>query len=186
MVSQLEPIYTEINYCWMLLQRSLATDLQNISMELRKKQSTYLKRLRQQKEVGCTQFLFMQMVLVLHLQVPFMHIVFVLLILFLNFLKKSYPLVRYLPLLLIYSNASEFVLISCLLCRVKMVWTWRWIWVEISLSRMMMISAMWYFVFLCFTPMILKINALPKWWTMVRMETKKMSPEYSWGWKDWQ
>ena len=34
-----------------LLQRSLATDLQNLSMELRKKQSTYLKRLRQQKEV---------------------------------------------------------------------------------------------------------------------------------------
>jgi hypothetical protein len=33
------------------LQRSLATDLQNLSMELRKKQSTYLKRLRQQKEV---------------------------------------------------------------------------------------------------------------------------------------
>lgn len=34
-----------------LLQRSLATDLQSLSMELRKKQSTYLKRLRQQKEV---------------------------------------------------------------------------------------------------------------------------------------
>lgn len=33
------------------VQRSLATDLQNLSMELRKKQSTYLKRLRQQKEV---------------------------------------------------------------------------------------------------------------------------------------
>ncbi|WRX23250.1 Target SNARE coiled-coil homology domain - like 6 [Theobroma cacao] len=33
-------------------QRSLATDLQNLSMELRKKQSTYLKRLRQQKEEG--------------------------------------------------------------------------------------------------------------------------------------
>lgn len=32
------------------VQRSLATDLQNISVELRKKQSTYLKRLRQQKE----------------------------------------------------------------------------------------------------------------------------------------
>ncbi|CAI0551618.1 unnamed protein product [Linum tenue] len=32
------------------VQRSLATDLQNLSMELRKKQSTYLKRLRQQKE----------------------------------------------------------------------------------------------------------------------------------------
>jgi len=32
------------------LQRSLATDLQNLSMELRKKQSTYLKRLRLQKE----------------------------------------------------------------------------------------------------------------------------------------
>lgn len=34
------------------VQRSLATDLQNLSMELRKKQSTYLKRLRQQKEEG--------------------------------------------------------------------------------------------------------------------------------------
>ncbi|XP_023545297.1 syntaxin-43-like [Cucurbita pepo subsp. pepo] len=34
------------------VQRSLATDLQNLSMELRKKQSTYLKRLRQQKEGG--------------------------------------------------------------------------------------------------------------------------------------
>lgn len=32
------------------VQRSLATDLQNLSVELRKKQSTYLKRLRQQKE----------------------------------------------------------------------------------------------------------------------------------------
>ncbi|XP_015874925.2 tlg2p-like protein a isoform X1 [Ziziphus jujuba] len=32
------------------VQRSLATDLQNLSMELRKKQSTYLKRLRQQKD----------------------------------------------------------------------------------------------------------------------------------------
>ncbi|XP_058191300.1 syntaxin-43-like [Rhododendron vialii] len=32
------------------VQRSLATDLQNLSMELRKKQSTYLKRLRLQKE----------------------------------------------------------------------------------------------------------------------------------------
>ncbi|XVF05984.1 hypothetical protein REPUB_Repub06bG0008900 [Reevesia pubescens] len=32
------------------VQRSLATDLQNLSMELRKKQSTYLNRLRQQKE----------------------------------------------------------------------------------------------------------------------------------------
>lgn len=32
------------------VQRSLATDLQNLSFELRKKQSTYLKRLRQQKE----------------------------------------------------------------------------------------------------------------------------------------
>ncbi|KAJ6883385.1 syntaxin-41 [Populus alba x Populus x berolinensis] len=32
------------------VQRSLATDLQNLSMELRKKQSTYLKRLRQQNE----------------------------------------------------------------------------------------------------------------------------------------
>ncbi|XP_022744597.1 syntaxin-43-like isoform X1 [Durio zibethinus] len=32
------------------VQRSLATDLQNLSVELRRKQSTYLKRLRQQKE----------------------------------------------------------------------------------------------------------------------------------------
>uniref|UniRef100_A0A2P2JTI6 Uncharacterized protein MANES_09G174700 n=1 Tax=Rhizophora mucronata TaxID=61149 RepID=A0A2P2JTI6_RHIMU len=32
------------------VQRSLATDLQKLSMELRKKQSMYLKRLRQQKE----------------------------------------------------------------------------------------------------------------------------------------
>ncbi|KAJ6876660.1 hypothetical protein NC651_029610 [Populus alba x Populus x berolinensis] len=32
------------------VQCSLATDLQNLSMELRKKQSTYLKRLRQQNE----------------------------------------------------------------------------------------------------------------------------------------
>ncbi|XP_057493083.1 syntaxin-43-like isoform X2 [Actinidia eriantha] len=32
------------------VQRSLATDLQSLSTELRKKQSTYLKRLRQQKE----------------------------------------------------------------------------------------------------------------------------------------
>ncbi|QHO33704.1 Syntaxin [Arachis hypogaea] len=32
------------------VQRSLATDLQNLSVELRKKQSTYLRRLRQQKE----------------------------------------------------------------------------------------------------------------------------------------
>ncbi|BAT95105.1 hypothetical protein LR48_Vigan02g163000 [Vigna angularis] len=32
------------------VQRSLATDLQNLSVELRKKQSTYLKRLRLQKE----------------------------------------------------------------------------------------------------------------------------------------
>ncbi|XP_057962659.1 syntaxin-43-like isoform X2 [Malania oleifera] len=32
------------------VQRSLATDLQNLSVELRKKQSTYLKRLQQQKE----------------------------------------------------------------------------------------------------------------------------------------
>lgn len=32
------------------VQRSLATDLQNLSMEFRKKQSTYLKQLRQQKE----------------------------------------------------------------------------------------------------------------------------------------
>lgn len=35
--------------CYM--QRSLATDLQSLSMEFRKKQSTYLKQLRQQKEV---------------------------------------------------------------------------------------------------------------------------------------
>ncbi|KAF3527625.1 hypothetical protein F2Q69_00039154 [Brassica cretica] len=34
------------------VQRSLATDLQFLSMELRKKQSTYLKRLRLQKEDG--------------------------------------------------------------------------------------------------------------------------------------
>ncbi|MQL71160.1 hypothetical protein Taro_003435 [Colocasia esculenta] len=34
------------------VQRSLATDLQKLSMELRKKQSAYLKRLRQQKEDG--------------------------------------------------------------------------------------------------------------------------------------
>ncbi|KAL1212779.1 Tlg2p-like protein a [Cardamine amara subsp. amara] len=34
------------------VQRSLATDLQLLSMELRKKQSTYLKRLKQQKEDG--------------------------------------------------------------------------------------------------------------------------------------
>uniref|UniRef100_A0A1J3IWH9 Syntaxin-43 n=1 Tax=Noccaea caerulescens TaxID=107243 RepID=A0A1J3IWH9_NOCCA len=34
------------------VQRSLATDLQYLSMELRKKQSTYLKRLRLQKEDG--------------------------------------------------------------------------------------------------------------------------------------
>lgn len=32
------------------VQRSLATDLQNLSMDLRRKQSMYLKRLRQQKE----------------------------------------------------------------------------------------------------------------------------------------
>ncbi|CAA0822328.1 Syntaxin-43 [Striga hermonthica] len=32
------------------VQRSLATDLQTLSLELRRKQSTYLKRLRQQKE----------------------------------------------------------------------------------------------------------------------------------------
>ncbi|KAK7356133.1 hypothetical protein VNO80_15399 [Phaseolus coccineus] len=32
------------------VQRSIATDLQNLSVELRKKQSTYLKRLRLQKE----------------------------------------------------------------------------------------------------------------------------------------
>lgn len=41
--------------CFLKLQRSLATDLQNLSMELRKKQSTYLKRLRLQKEV-CEEF----------------------------------------------------------------------------------------------------------------------------------
>ncbi|XWS31772.1 hypothetical protein CRYUN_Cryun23aG0104900 [Craigia yunnanensis] len=34
------------------VQRSLATDLQNISVDLRRKQSTYLKRLQQQKEDG--------------------------------------------------------------------------------------------------------------------------------------
>ncbi|XP_010431279.1 PREDICTED: syntaxin-43 isoform X2 [Camelina sativa] len=34
------------------VQRSLATDLRNLSMELRKKHSTYLKRLRLQKEDG--------------------------------------------------------------------------------------------------------------------------------------
>lgn len=34
------------------VQRSLATDLQNLSVELRKKQSTYLKRLRQQQKEG--------------------------------------------------------------------------------------------------------------------------------------
>lgn len=33
------------------IQRSLATDLQNISVGLRKKHSSYLNRLRQQKEV---------------------------------------------------------------------------------------------------------------------------------------
>lgn len=51
---QLFCFWTLVNYayvCTFLLQRSLATDLQNLSMELRKKQSTYLKRLRQQKEV---------------------------------------------------------------------------------------------------------------------------------------
>ncbi|KAK7846758.1 syntaxin-43 [Quercus suber] len=32
------------------VQRSLATDLQNLSVDLRRKQSTYLKRLQQQKE----------------------------------------------------------------------------------------------------------------------------------------
>lgn len=32
------------------VQRSLATDLQSLSVELRKKQSTYLKRIQQQKE----------------------------------------------------------------------------------------------------------------------------------------
>ena len=39
-------------FCVYGMQRSLATDLQNLSVELRKKQSTYLKRLRQQKEVS--------------------------------------------------------------------------------------------------------------------------------------
>lgn len=34
------------------LQRSLATELQGLSVELRKKQSAYLKRLKQLKEVG--------------------------------------------------------------------------------------------------------------------------------------
>ncbi|KAJ1257659.1 hypothetical protein BS78_10G012700 [Paspalum vaginatum] len=34
------------------VHRSLATDLQNLSMEFRKKKSTYLKQLRQQKEDG--------------------------------------------------------------------------------------------------------------------------------------
>lgn len=34
-----------------VLQVSLATDLQSLSNELRKKQSNYLKRLKQQKEV---------------------------------------------------------------------------------------------------------------------------------------
>ncbi|ESQ37867.1 hypothetical protein EUTSA_v10028977mg [Eutrema salsugineum] len=38
------------------VQRSLATDLQNLSMELRRKQSTYLKRLQQQKEVSFAHF----------------------------------------------------------------------------------------------------------------------------------
>jgi hypothetical protein len=33
------------------LQRSLATDLHSLSIEFRKKQSSYLKQLRQQKEV---------------------------------------------------------------------------------------------------------------------------------------
>ncbi|XP_021280496.1 syntaxin-41-like isoform X3 [Herrania umbratica] len=34
------------------VQRSLATDLQNLSMDLRRKQSTYLRQLQQQKEDG--------------------------------------------------------------------------------------------------------------------------------------
>lgn len=38
-------------YVMVLWQRSLATDLQSLSMELRRNQSTYLKRLQQQKEV---------------------------------------------------------------------------------------------------------------------------------------
>ena len=49
-VSLLVPCWT-FSYFVYCLQRSLATDLQNLSVELRKKQSTYLKRLRQQKEV---------------------------------------------------------------------------------------------------------------------------------------
>lgn len=49
-----------IPYLGMLvIQRSLATDLQNLSMEFRKKQSTYLKQLRQQKEV-CFSFLLLR------------------------------------------------------------------------------------------------------------------------------
>jgi hypothetical protein len=38
--------------CIYLWQRSLATDLQNLSMDLRRKQSAYLKRLQQQQEVA--------------------------------------------------------------------------------------------------------------------------------------
>lgn len=39
-------------FCIYFWQRSLATDLQNLSMDLRRKQSSYLKRLQQQKEVA--------------------------------------------------------------------------------------------------------------------------------------
>ncbi|XP_078182738.1 syntaxin-43-like isoform X2 [Carex rostrata] len=38
------------------VQRSLASDLQNISMDFRKRQNNYLKRLRQQKEDGAPDF----------------------------------------------------------------------------------------------------------------------------------
>jgi hypothetical protein len=37
-----------------VFQRALATELQNLSMDLRRKQSIYLKRLQQQKEVWNT------------------------------------------------------------------------------------------------------------------------------------
>jgi len=39
-------------FCIYFWQRSLAIDLQNLSMDLRRKQSAYLKRLQQQKEVS--------------------------------------------------------------------------------------------------------------------------------------
>jgi hypothetical protein len=39
-------------FCTYLWQRSLATDLRNLSMDLRRKQSAYLKRLQQQQEVA--------------------------------------------------------------------------------------------------------------------------------------